>query len=439
MPESRTVATILISTQCLWGLSCKGPEPSEPELEPDIKLLVTGGDRQSGPVATELPKPVMVQVLKRNQPVANQVVNFVVTTASEQLSKDAGASASTPPSISDTTFKGRMFAGTAITDSKGRAADYWILGARTDTPQRVEARAVDPSSGKQVFATFTATALPGPVASTDGVGFTPLPRAPGASQHVAVQVQLWDVFMNPAAGGVVGFTATSAGDVVSPVTAAAGADGIAQTDWNIGAQENSYHTLLVAIPDLPYSPFEYSYYYDCSAGTACSVGNGVCTDTQNDQQNCGSCGSSCDSSHACVGGNCHCLPDINGVPLSDCGGICVDLQNDVGHCGSCTTSCSPGGATTCTNGNCQCPPGSNGVPMAYCDGFCIDLQTSVAHCGSCGHSCPPMGTCTNGSCGCGLSLTLCGVACVELQRDIYNCGACGHSCVSGICTNGTCQ
>lgn len=62
---------------------------------------------------------------------------------------------------------GSVWAGSALTDKRGHARDYWTLGPSTDPgANTLEVRAVDPTTGeKRVFATFTATGLPAPVGS----------------------------------------------------------------------------------------------------------------------------------------------------------------------------------------------------------------------------------------------------------------------------------
>jgi hypothetical protein len=72
----------------------------------------------------------------KGHPVKGQLVNFVVV--------EGG---------------GTVFAGSAITDNKGVAQDYWTLGCCES--QALEVRAVDPTTGKKyTYARFTATLPP---------------------------------------------------------------------------------------------------------------------------------------------------------------------------------------------------------------------------------------------------------------------------------------
>lgn len=79
---------------------------------------------------------------------------------------------------------------------------------------------------------------------------------------------------------------------------------------------------------------------DGCAGMLCG---GVCTDTQQDDKNCGKCGNACPTGIACQNGACAC-PN-NGKA---CGGTCVDTQSDKNNCGGCNVIC-PG---SCTDGRC---------------------------------------------------------------------------------------
>jgi hypothetical protein len=102
-------------------------------------MVVVSGDGQEGDPGEELPDPLVIQALdERGRWIRDQLVNFRVT--------EGG---------------GSVWAGTAMTDEKGYAREYWTLGQSGD--QTVEARAVDPTTGaKLVFATFSATLVAPP-------------------------------------------------------------------------------------------------------------------------------------------------------------------------------------------------------------------------------------------------------------------------------------
>jgi hypothetical protein len=110
--------------------------PSGGGTRTPARLDVVSGDLQTQTtVGTELPEPLVVGVVDdRGRPVAGHLVNFVVT---------AGG--------------GSVFAGSALTSRDGEARERWTLGTAAGDTQRVEVRAVDPSTGQPlVFAAFRA-------------------------------------------------------------------------------------------------------------------------------------------------------------------------------------------------------------------------------------------------------------------------------------------
>jgi beta propeller repeat protein len=105
-----------------------------------LQLEIISGDGQTGPCFTELPDPVVVRAVREqgNAPLPGQVVSFRVT--------EGG---------------GWVYAGTATSNSRGLAAEYWTLGH--PGAQRLEARVVSGDGLKQVLGTFTATAEGGAI------------------------------------------------------------------------------------------------------------------------------------------------------------------------------------------------------------------------------------------------------------------------------------
>ena len=183
----------------------------------------------------------------------------------------------------------------------------------------------------------------------------------------------------------------------------------------------------------------------CGGGGACECPNAneslcydgsttyVCTDTQSNPDDCGSCGATCPSGTACVNGHCDC-----GVGSHYCGGsgmpgVCTNLADDPDHCGSCVHAC-PG--TPCDDGVCgSCLP-----TETTCPGACADLQSDEGHCGSCTNACPTGIDCVAGQCDCGGGLVACDRTCTLLDTDPANCGFCDHSCPTGVsCVGGTCD
>jgi Stigma-specific protein, Stig1 len=113
-------------------------------------------------------------------------------------------------------------------------------------------------------------------------------------------------------------------------------------------------------------------------------------------------GSCCGENFTCKNGTCVC-PAPNTICATPGGSLCTNLNNDPNNCGSCGQTCIGG---TCQSGKCVCPAGES-----MCFGTCVDLGSDPQNCGSCGTFCKAgetcCGACTNtnfdafncGSCG----------------------------------------
>ncbi|NIM51786.1 MAG: hypothetical protein GTO22_21475 [Gemmatimonadales bacterium] len=132
MRHRRTLITVAL----VLAIPACEDQPTDVDDSADLQLLVVSGDGQEGPPYTELTEPIVVKVYRGNSQagIPNQIVNFVVT--------EGG---------------GSVFAGAALTDALGYAAERWTLGA--PGPQALEARAVSSDGEKLVFGNFTATAV----------------------------------------------------------------------------------------------------------------------------------------------------------------------------------------------------------------------------------------------------------------------------------------
>jgi hypothetical protein len=103
------------------------------------ELSIVSGQDQHGIVAAMLPTTLRVRLTDSSgHPISGFVINFKVT---------AGG--------------GSVFAGSAATNADGTALERWTLGSTAADSQKLEARAVDQTTGEPiVFATFQATAEP---------------------------------------------------------------------------------------------------------------------------------------------------------------------------------------------------------------------------------------------------------------------------------------
>lgn len=121
-------------------VGCNGSTPTQATV-PDgsaVALSIVSGNAQSAPVNTKVSAPLRVQVLDHSgRPVANFVVNFVVTSGG-----------------------GSVFGPAEQTDAQGYAQDIRTLGPRLG-PQTVDVRSVDAHTGQAItYGHFTATGLP---------------------------------------------------------------------------------------------------------------------------------------------------------------------------------------------------------------------------------------------------------------------------------------
>jgi len=131
-----------------------------------------------------------------------------------------------------------------------------------------------------------------------------------------------------------------------------------------------------------------------SCTTACGVadGGGVTPGTNNPANP----GITYDSGVGWTTGTPSCTSNACGVTCGQgftaCSdGLCYDTQNHHDHCGTCTTACQS--QEWCNRGNC-CPLGQE-----YCNGACVDVLSNNQNCGACGNACGG-GTpnCSNGVC-----------------------------------------
>ncbi|HEY1960445.1 MAG TPA: hypothetical protein VGH28_32765 [Polyangiaceae bacterium] len=114
-----------------------------------------------------------------------------------------------------------------------------------------------------------------------------------------------------------------------------------------------------------------------SSSTACSVSiscpidtcDGVCTDTSNDDFNCGACGNECLSTESCVGGACvggvACTPDLGSCVVdSDCCASPVDGRSVCAGDNKC--GCVAAGEIGCAQDSDCCDPNA----LCQADGSC---------------------------------------------------------------------
>ena len=199
----------------------------------------------------------------------------------------------------------------------------------------------------------------------------------------------------------------------------------------------------------------------CPAGNSMCTGDGgggKCLNLKTDNKNCGKCGLACPSGQVCNGGACSgtCGDSKSGQVVCGADGgptYCANLQNDNKNCGACGSPCASD--QVCVNGSCR---GSCTQAQTKCGGdggptYCANLSTDNANCGACGKSCGTLTSCIDGACvaQCTSNQLTCtpdgGTPyCTDSLSDNANCGACGNVCPSnkpvcagGSCSDGTCN
>ena len=212
-----TLALLFLAIGC-------GPDATAPSDLGPISLSVVSGNGQSGVVGTELTQPLVIKATDSKGIVQGGLtVNFRVTSGG-----------------------GSMYAGTAATDSKGIADDYWTLGTSTAQTQRVEVRAVLSSGQKQVYGTFTATPLPGPAAQIAIGAGNQQTAHPASTLPIAPAVKVTDQYGNPVPNVSVTFTPAAGSGTVPSGTPKTDANGIAASSWTLGSTCGSTNTLTAS-------------------------------------------------------------------------------------------------------------------------------------------------------------------------------------------------
>jgi len=206
---------VLISMMCALGaglLGCGGGGSggdTGTERKQIASVRLAAGDGQSATVGTELPNPLVAQLLDSSgQPIAGQVVNFRVTTGG-----------------------GSVFAGAASSDAGGIVRERWTLGTGAG-PQRVEVRAIDSQGTAVTYAAFDAIAVPGPAVAVTIVAGHGQTAAQLQPLPLPVKAAISDRYGNAVVGTLVSFDAGAG--TASPALVLSDALGEASTQWTLG-------------------------------------------------------------------------------------------------------------------------------------------------------------------------------------------------------------
>jgi len=188
------------------------------------------GDLQTGAAGTVLPTPLRVAVRDRlGAPVAGVTVALAV-------------------------YGGGTLSGTsAVSAADGNATVQWTVGTVAGAPQMVVATVPGVTE-----VTFTATAVPGPAASSAVSAGNEQNATPGSPVPVAPRVVVRDAFNNGVAGVNVQFTVSAGGgSVTGPATVTDGIGNASVGSWTLGGSPGS-NTLTATFPGTALPPVVFS-------------------------------------------------------------------------------------------------------------------------------------------------------------------------------------
>jgi alpha-tubulin suppressor-like RCC1 family protein len=209
----RFLTSFALLIAILIGPACHDTTAPTRLMEMSPSYIIVSGNGQVGTAGVELPFPIVAKATNSSStPLVGVTVFFVVTQGG-----------------------GHLYAGGGVTDAAGSVQDYWTLG-QTAGPQRVEVRAVDPTTGQKIsYATFTAGAGPGAAAImkvSAGDGQAAFTRA---SLPVKAAVLVTDTYGNPVPGISVAFAVTAGGGGISASPVVTDASGVAAlAGWRLG-------------------------------------------------------------------------------------------------------------------------------------------------------------------------------------------------------------
>lgn len=200
-----------------------GHGPSEDVTRNQLATArLSAGNNQSATVGTDLPNPLVAQLLNAwAEPIAGQVVNFRVTLGG-----------------------GSVFAGAAASDADGFVRERWTLGT-VSGPQRIEVRSVDPQGAGVAYATFEAVAVADVAVKVDIAAGNGQTAAQLQTLPAFVKAVLHDRYGNPVAGTPVSFNAAAGS--VSPSIVLSDVLGEASAQWTLGSAIGSQQ-LVASVP-----------------------------------------------------------------------------------------------------------------------------------------------------------------------------------------------
>ena len=102
---------------------------------------------------------------------------------------------------------------------------------------------------------------------------------------------------------------------------------------------------------------------EIQCGVGLTLCGGECVNTENDNNNCGSCGNVCITSSSCSNSSCVCdegltlcgniCASLQAIDLLCCDGVVTITSNNDNHCGSCDNPCDTQNGFSCQASVCQ--------------------------------------------------------------------------------------
>jgi alpha-tubulin suppressor-like RCC1 family protein len=183
-----------------------GPSPAAASVQ------VVAGNEQTATVGTALPLPVVVQV----------------------MDEDGGGIEGSTVVFRVISGGGTVAGGTARTDAEGLATEQWTLGTAAGE-QRLEARVLAADGTPLMADTIVATARAAAPAQLEKTGGDGQSGTAGQPLPAPLAVRVRDAFGNPVSGAAVQWQVASGGGSVAPASSPTDANGMAQTQWTLGA------------------------------------------------------------------------------------------------------------------------------------------------------------------------------------------------------------
>ncbi len=242
--SAAATATLIVAAGCSSG-GPTAPSATEGRSGSLARLAVAGGDGQSGPVASALPRSPSVRVVSSSgTPQVGVVVRFSVI---------SGGGSVAPPDVS--------------TDADGVAsAGTWTLGTAAGTQELRAAVAGLPA------VTFRATAEPASPAGAAVTAGEGQSAVAGTAVEVPPAVAVRDSFENPVPGVPVAFSIEEGGGSLEGAQAVTDASGVARvSSWTLGDTAGP-NRVVARVEGLPPVGFQATGLAGAPAAVAASGG-----------------------------------------------------------------------------------------------------------------------------------------------------------------------